>query len=205
MSQASPIPKLVLASASPRRAALLQQIGVAFECRPQAIDESPREAEAAVEYALRMAVEKAQSALGDAAPTTAVLASDTVVVVGDEILGKPGNRQQALSTLAKLSDKRHRVLTAVVVASKNRLAHRLSASEVEFRAITAIEAEQYWRSGEPQDKAGAYAIQGLAAVFVRSLQGSFSGVMGLPLYETAELLREFAVPCWQGLDESADE
>jgi septum formation protein len=121
-----------------------------------------------------------------------VLAADTVVVVDDKILGKPADRTDALAMLAQLSGREHEVLTGVALAG-DKLESRLSASRVRFRHITEDEAEAYWQSGEPADKAGGYAIQGLGALFVSHLEGSFSGVMGLPLYTTAELLRDVGI------------
>ena len=123
-----------------------------------------------------------------------MLGSDTVVVTGDAILGKPENADDALHMLALLSNRSHRVCTGVSLVSGNRSASRLSVTEVSFREIELKEAQAYWETGEPQGKAGAYAIQGLGAVFVEQISGSYSGVMGLPLYETAQLLAEFGMP-----------
>ena len=188
-------PPLVLASGSPRRRQLLAQIGVAFSIASQDIDETQAVNEPPEDYVRRMAREKAQAAL--ATPAVAadqvVLAADTVVMWDGEVMPKPEDRNHAVVILAKLSGTSHRVLTAVTVADRRRERSLCSDSLVEFRMITRDEAGRYWDSGEPEDKAGAYAIQGLGAVFVKSLSGSYSGVVGLPLYETATLLDEFGI------------
>ncbi|HEX6996513.1 MAG TPA: Maf family protein [Gammaproteobacteria bacterium] len=181
-----------LASASPRRSELLRQIGVRFEVRPAAVDESRGSAETPAEYVVRLALAKAAAVASD--PQTTVLAADTAVVLRERIFGKPADAREAEAMLAELSGRTHRVLTAVAVRRGDRAEALLSTSDVRMRAITPRERRAYCASGEPLDKAGAYAIQGLAAVFVEHLSGSFSGVMGLPLFETAELLRRFGVP-----------
>lgn len=183
-------PAIYLASASPRRSELLRQIDVAHEVRPVAIDEAPRPGERPAPYALRLAEEKAR-VLWDrlsAAERRPVLAADTTVALGDEILGKPVDRDDAFRILGRLSGRAHEVHTAVAVLHAGGAAARVSTSTVEFRALTAAEIDWYWRTGEPADKAGAYGVQGHAAIFIRHLAGSYSGVMGLPLYETWELL-----------------
>ena len=189
--------KLCLGSASPRRAELLRQIGVEFEVRIADIDESFRENEMPDEYVIRMANEKARRVreLNQGTPFSAlpVLAADTTVVLGQEVMGKPQNRQQALSMLASLSGNTHDVLTAVSLLHGERLASRLSRSKVTFCQLDELEISRYWDTGEPLDKAGAYAIQGRAAVFIESLQGSYSGVMGLPLFEVGQLLEELDI------------
>lgn len=193
---------VILASASPRRQELLAQIGVSFNVAAQDIDESQRQGEQAKAYVRRMADEKATAALNSLAGKEAiVLAADTSVVCQGQVLGKPESEADALAMLALLSDRQHEVLTAVTVADASHRAQALSESLVTFRPIGKVEAQQYWQTGEPRGKAGAYAIQGLAAVFVQSLQGSYSGVMGLPLFETAALLNEFGIACWQGAGE----
>ncbi len=180
---------LYLASQSPRRSELLSQLGVSHRLLDVLIDEAPDEAESPDHYVIRLAREKAQAghALLRNAADSLVLGADTTVVIDDTILGKPQGRMDALRMLALLSGRIHRVYSGVALLG-NQLDTRLSVSEVAFRPIDAFEAEVYWASGEPQDKAGGYAIQGQAAVFIRELRGSYSGVMGLPLYETAELL-----------------
>ncbi|MEX0964926.1 MAG: Maf family protein [Pseudohongiellaceae bacterium] len=190
---------IILASASARRQQLLTQIGVHFIVRGQDIDETIRDAELPHDYVVRMAMEKANSALDEITVNqenahSIVLAADTSVVCDADVLGKPGNEADALSMLQRLSNREHRVLSAVTLASQYKQRTILCESRVNFRKITLDEARQYYRSGEPQGKAGAYAIQGFAAVFVRRLTGSYSGVMGLPLFETAQLLAEFGVP-----------
>ena len=199
-------PRLVLASASPRRRALLAQIGVPHEVLPQDIDESRRDNETPIAYVRRMADEKAAAALAALGDTPAtVLASDTAVVVADRVLGKPADEADAVAMLGLLSGRSHEVLTAVTVAEPARREQRTSRSRVRFREISLQEAARYWRSGEPAGKAGAYAVQGLGAVFVAGLDGSYSGVIGLPLFETAELLALFGIPCWQSAGEQAGE
>ena len=187
-----------LASGSPRRRELLQQIGVSFRLVGTSVDETVRLAENAPAYVLRLAAAKADagwqtSGAGDAP----VLAADTAVVLDGKILGKPADRQDAEAMLRQLSGRTHEVLTAVALRSAAGLQSRISRSEVTFRTIEAPEAQAYWETGEPRDKAGGYAIQGRAAVFVAHLRGSFSGVMGLPLFETAQLLGEAGVAHWR--------
>ncbi|MGO9515030.1 MAG: Maf family protein [Steroidobacteraceae bacterium] len=187
-----------LASASPRRRALLSQIGVPFQVLSVSIDESIGAAKTPAAYVSRLAKAKAdagrrQSRLSGIAARP-VLAADTAVVIDGEILGKPVDREDAERMLRLLSGRTHEVLTAVALATASGIAARVSRSQVTFRAISALEAREYWNTGEPRDKAGGYAIQGRGAVFVADLHGSYSGVMGLPLYETAELLRLAGVP-----------
>lgn len=192
-------PRVILASASPRRQALLRQIGVACQVCPQDIDETRRPDEAPKVYVRRMADEKAEAALGSGADTESavIVASDTSVVCEGAVLGKPETEAEAVSMLQLLAGREHQVLTAVTVADASHRAQALSESKVLFREIPDAEARRYWQSGEPLGKAGGYAIQGLGAVFVKTLVGSYSGVMGLPLFETARLLAEFGVTCWQ--------
>jgi septum formation protein len=173
----------------------LEQIGVTFAQAPQEIDETPAAGESAEALAERLALKKARAAYAVQEQSGCiVLGSDTVVVAGDAILGKPEHADDALRMLALLSNRRHRVCTAVSLVSGNRSASRLSVTEVSFREIKLKEAQAYWETGEPHGKAGAYAIQGLGAVFIAQISGSYSGVMGLPLYETAQLLAEFGIP-----------
>ncbi|GJM14602.1 MAG: Maf-like protein [Pseudohongiella sp.] len=190
---------ILLASASPRRQELLSQIGVSFTVRSQDIDESIRATEPADDYVRRMSLEKAQSALRslsetDDSQSILVLAADTSVVCDADVLGKPADEGDAVAMLMRLSGREHRVLSAVTLASMSEHRTALSESLVRFRVIDIEEASQYAAGGEPNGKAGAYAIQGYAAVFVEQLIGSYSGVMGLPLFETAQLLAEFKVP-----------
>jgi septum formation protein len=188
-----------LASASPRRRELLTQIGVPHVVTVADIDESERPGEYAHEYVKRMAIEKA-SAIWSRDPGLPVLAADTTVVLDGVMFGKPRDRAHALEMLARLSGRTHEVLTAVALATSAGVELRLSTSSVRMRTLTESECIAYWESGEPRDKAGAYAIQGLGAVFIESINGSYSGVMGLPLYETAELLRAAGLPYWCRMD-----
>lgn len=180
-----------LASASPRRSALLTQIGVAHRVRPVDVDESQHPGENPLQYVRRLAISKAEALwarLGqeEQAP---VLGSDTTVAIGDDILGKPVDRADAMRMLRRLSARTHQVYTAVAVRDTQGCEARVSVSDVSMRELADEEIAAYWESGEPQDKAGAYGIQGLAAVFIDRIAGSYSGIVGLPLFETGELLR----------------
>jgi septum formation protein len=189
MTDLNPLPgELVLASASPRRRELLAVLGVKFRVAPADIDEQVRPQERPEDYVRRMALSKAQAGYDRATGNVAVLGSDTSVVVEGCILGKPTGRDDARAMLATLSGRSHRVLSAVALVDVDGYVERLSCTEVTFRPISEAEADAYWQTGEPADKAGGYAIQGLAACFVSEIRGSYSGVVGLPLYETAELL-----------------
>ena len=180
-----------LASQSPRRRELLAQIGIRHDVIAVEVDETPRAGEAPAEYVLRLALAKARAG-HRLRPDRPVLGADTAVVQDDHILGKPLDRQDAAAMLAQLSGREHRVLTAVALVG-DREETRLSVSRVRFRPIDAAEAAAYWETGEPADKAGGYAVQGLGALFVESIGGSYSGVMGLPLFETGELLRRAGI------------
>jgi len=188
-------PVITLASVSPRRQELLNQIGVPHVVVGAHIDESVRAGETPPDYVQRMARSKAL-AVWQEHSSLPVLAADTTVVLDGTTLGKPSDREDALHMLARLSGRTHEVLTAVALATRAGIDLRISVSNVRFRALSAAECAAYWETGEPRDKAGAYAIQGRAAVFVESLQGSYSGVMGLPLFETVELLQAANVPYW---------
>lgn len=183
-------PRLYLASASPRRSQLLQQIEVPHVVRPVVIDESPRDGEAPAAYVLRLAEQKAQALWSQLAPgeRLPVLAADTTVAIEGAILGKPADRAELHAMFRRLSGRTHEVHTAVAVMHDGRVHARVSTSEVSFRELAPAEIDWYWETGEPADKAGGYAVQGRAAVFIRHIAGSYSGVMGLPLYETWELL-----------------
>lgn len=187
--------QLYLASTSPRRQSLLKQVGYTFETLTIAIDEMSHEDEKADAFVSRMALEKARAGWQHTQRTSQVpvLGSDTVVVVDDKILGKPRDREHAISMLELLSGRCHQVLSAVAIKQEDDESVMVSVSEVCFRHISRTEIEAYWLTGEPEGKAGAYAIQGRAALFIRQLQGSYSSVMGLPLYETAELLTKCGV------------
>ncbi len=185
-----------LASASPRRSELLRQIGVRFVVRAAAIPEDRLAAETPENYVLRLAAAKAEAVWAADPGTAPVLGADTAVVLDEEILGKPESGAEAAQMLERLSGRSHRVLTAVAVRHGGGLETRLSESEVRFRATTAEERLAYCATGEPFDKAGGYGIQGHAAVFIEELKGSYSGVAGLPLFETAALLGRCGVDYW---------
>jgi septum formation protein len=197
--------RVYLASRSPRRRELLAQIGVSFELlllredavRGVDVDESQVPGEDPHDYVLRISHSKAETGWQRVQqrrlPHYPVLAADTAVVLGDRIMGKPANREEAVEMLQALSGKTHQVLTAVAVANGGRVEQRLSASAVRFGDLAELAIRRYVMSGEPLDKAGGYAIQGHAAAFIEKIEGSYSGVMGLPLYETAELLANFGL------------
>jgi len=180
-------PKLHLASTSPRRREILASLGLDFDVVPVNVDETPFDGESPADMALRLSVAKAEAAEMGAGGIA--LGSDTVVVVDDRALGKPRNRDDGLRMLRSLSGRAHRVLTGVAVSDGRRTLTALSATDVYFREIGRDEALAYWQSGEPRDKAGAYAIQGLGGAFVERIEGSYTGVVGLPVFETIELLR----------------
>lgn len=183
-------PLIYLASASPRRSELLAQIGIAHQVAPVAVDESVNSDEAPEKYVSRLAALKADTLWQrlPAAERLPVLGSDTSVVVDHVILGKPADEADCVRMLQLLSGRTHQVQTAVALRSAAGNEVRLSISDVSFRELTMAEMRAYWRSGEPADKAGGYAVQGRAAMFIRHIAGSYSGIMGLPLFETAELL-----------------
>ena len=189
---------IVLASASARRSQLLRQIGVRHEVVAADIDESPQPGERPAAYVERLARDKAQVVVNalDGRPDRPVLAADTTVVEGGRIFGKPADEATCVAMLGALAGRTHEVLTAIALWNAGQLRLVLSTSYVTFRAIDAGECRRYWACGEPAGKAGAYAIQGRGAVFVSRLEGSFSGVMGLPLFETAALLDAASVRRW---------
>ncbi len=186
---------IYLASGSPRRRELLAQIGVSYQILSVAVDETPLAGEDPSHYVSRLALAKARAghASLQGLALRPVLGADTSVAVDGTILGKPRDRTEGLAMLAALSGRTHRVLSAVALVAGAREATRVQESQVRFRPLTASECQAYWDTGEPADKAGAYAIQGRAAAFIIELIGSYSGVMGLPLFETSELLRDFAI------------
>jgi len=194
--------RLFLASTSPRRAELLAQIAIPFEVLPagcMTVDESALPDDAPANYAQRLAVEKAKAGLACLRDENAVvLGADTVVVLDGRILGKPASEAIFMANMRAMSGRSHEVLTAVAVAGQDgRIEQVISSSRVWFAALSPELIRAYWHSGEPVDKAGGYAIQGLAASFVTRIEGSYSGVMGLPLHETAELLSRFHIyPLW---------
>jgi septum formation protein len=206
------MPPLYLASQSPRRRQLLEQLGVSYTPLPVEVDETPLPGEDPAACVTRLALAKARAGLQllqlmapaillpavEIIPLPWVLGADTDVVLDGRILGKPRDRDEALTLLAALSGREHRVLSAVALAGNEYEAVRCQQSRVRFRALSPAECLAYWNTGEPADKAGAYGIQGRAAAFISELHGSYSGVMGLPLFETAELLREVGLPVLGG-------
>ena len=187
---------LVLASSSPRRKQILTDLGVSFEAQGADIDESLRCGELATDYVQRLAREKCQRILSLSARDITVLGSDTSVVIGQQILGKPESEQQAVDMLMSLSGKWHTVMTAVALLNRDKLRQIVVSSEVEFCQLDEQMCRSYWMTGEPADKAGSYAIQGVGARFVKQIRGSYSAIVGLPVVETADLLQEFNIPIW---------
>jgi len=183
---------IYLASQSPRRRELLAGLGLEVRILSTDIDEQQRAGEVPDAYVQRLAIAKARA--GDtlrSGPMAPVLGADTVVVAGDRVMGKPASRDDAVDMLATLSGRSHWVHTGVAVVSAADEAVTISSTEVWFREISVAERSEYWATGEPVDKAGGYAIQGFGALFVTEICGSYTGVMGLPLFETARLLQEF--------------
>ena len=189
---------IILASASPRRAELLTQMGVSFHVQAVDIDESSLPDETPEELVQRLAKEKScavtdklKSVINKA--QIPVLGSDTLGVLDGELLVKPEDYQHALSMLSKMSGRWHEILTAVAITHLGKTQLKLNRNRVLFRQLSDEEIQAYWQTNEPQDKAGAYAIQGLAASFIERIEGSYSGIMGLPLFETCQLLRQFGI------------
>lgn len=200
------VPDLYLASQSPRRRELLRQIGVRHAVIAAAIPEQPAAGEAALDYVQRLARAKAAAGfaqlLQQNLTIAPVLGADTLGLLDGEILEKPRDQDHALRMLRQLSGRTHQVITAVALHSQAQQALRVSITDVTFRELSDAETTTYWKTGEPQDKAGSYAIQGLGAVFVKEIRGSYSCVVGLPIEATLELLQEFGVPWWTaGVDE----
>ena len=187
--------KIYLASRSPRRGELLSQIGIDYQVLPSDVDESVLSGEAPEHSVLRLARDKAlvcvQRIARDGLADLPVLAADTTVCIDGMILGKPENDGDASAMLRRMSDRWHAVHTAVAVAQGDRVEVALSSTQVELAPLSEAEVAAYIASGEPFDKAGSYGIQGLAGTFIRRIEGSYSGVMGLPIYETAQLLKQF--------------
>lgn len=194
------VPDLYLASQSPRRRELLRQIGVRHAVISAAIPEQPAPGETALDYVQRLAREKAAAGyaqlLSQKLPIAPVLGADTLGLLDGAILEKPRDQIHAQQMLRQLSGRTHQVITAVALHSDTQQALRVSTTEVTFRALSDAEIAAYWETGEPQDKAGSYAIQGLGAVFVNEIRGSYSAVVGLPIEATCELLKEFGIPWW---------
>jgi septum formation protein len=182
-------PLLYLASTSPRRREILQSLGIEFEVVMVETDESPLAGESAEDLVVRLARAKAEAATG----AEVVLGSDTVVVLDDVVLGKPEDADDAVDMLLALSGRSHTVLTGVALRTSNGTRVVLSKTDVRFREIDRDEAIRYWHSGEPADKAGSYGIQGRGGMFVEAINGSYSGVMGLPVFETVELLKSAGI------------
>lgn len=186
--------KIYLASRSPRRGELLRQIGVDFDVLPSDVDESVHPGEAPEHYVLRLAREKAETCLRrialDRLPAMPILAADTTVCADGEILGKPENKEEACAMLRRMSDRWHSVHTGIALAWDDKVEVAISSTQVEMAPLTEAEIAAYIASGEPHDKAGSYGIQGLAGAFIRRIEGSFTGVMGLPVYEAAQLLKK---------------
>jgi septum formation protein len=187
-------PAVVLASASPRRAQLLDQIGIRFTVIPADIDESVRPGESPADYVQRMATEKSAAV---ATPDVVTLSADTVVVKDDRILGKPADQTEAVDMLCALSDSWHEVMTCIVASDGRERQSRLVTTRVCFESISEAQAIDYWRTGEPADKAGGYGIQGIGGIFACKIEGSYSAVVGLPLAETERLLKLFGVDTWR--------
>jgi septum formation protein len=188
---------LILASASPRRRELLQQIGVPHVVQAADIDETPLLDETPGDYVQRLARSKASLVFGLRRDSMPVLGADTTVAIDGLALGKPADEREHRVMFERLLAREHAVYSAVALATRAGVAVRLSVTRVVFRTVTENERATYWASGEPRDKAGGYAIQGLGAIFIESIAGSYSGVMGLPLAETAALLVAAGVPIWQ--------
>lgn len=187
-------PKLILASQSPRRRELLSQLGFQFSIQVSDIDESVVSTETAYDYVLRLAKQKAQHIFNqlnhDEKSHSFVVGSDTCVVFNDQILGKPESEEDCINTLSLLSNNSHQVLTGVALVGQDSIKGEVVTTDVTFKTLSKAEISAYWLTGEPQDKAGSYGIQGIAGQFVKSINGSYSAVVGLPLYETAKLLTD---------------
>lgn len=179
--------QIILASASPRRRELLDQIKVSYQIHAVDLDETPWPNEQPLAYVKRVAAEKSALCVEQLKPVLPVLAADTSVILGDIIMGKPKNQTDALNMLMQLSGKTHQVVSALSLRGREHF-EAISITDVTFRDLSEQEILDYWETGEPIDKAGSYAIQGLGGLFVQSIVGSFSGVVGLPLFETAQLL-----------------
>lgn len=180
--------KIYLASKSPRRRALLAQLGVDFEPVEGEIDETPFDNESAQDYVLRLARAKAQAGWENSPKDAAVLGSDTIVVFNNQLLGKPKDQADAIKMLSLLSGQTHQVMTAIHLKSSTQSLSDIVISDVVFAEISEQQIIEYWQTGEPQDKAGSYAIQGIAGQYVKKINGSYSAIVGLPLYETKQLL-----------------
>ena len=188
--------QVVLASGSPRRAQIMRAIGVPCRVAPQKIDESLRDGESVVNYVERLSREKAESALGEFCQSV-IIGADTVVVLGDLILEKPKDRAAGTEMLSLLSGRRHLVFTGLTVLYSSLVITDVVTTEVSFRDISNEEMELYWKTGEPEDKAGGYGLQGIGGTFVTSIRGSYSGVLGLPVFETERALKKAGIDTWR--------
>ena len=187
----SPAPALYLASSSPRRREILSALGLEFTVRSRDVDETPLPGESGEDMVLRLARAKALAL--EVGESDVVIGADTAVVVDHVALGKPRDEEDAVAMLMRLSGRQHSVVTGVAVRGASGIQAVLSATNVRFRDIGQDEARAYWQSGEPRDKAGAYAIQGIGGAFVENIEGSYSGVVGLPVFETIRLLHATGV------------
>lgn len=185
--------QLILASASPRRKELLAQLGIQCFVKAVDIDETPLPNELPLDYVQRVAAEKSAACLALYDGDLPILAADTSVVLNNQIMGKPQNQQHAQEMLLQLSGTTHQVYSAISLRRDLNHWEAVNITEVTFRKLTLAEIAAYWQTGEPCDKAGGYAIQGLGSIFIEKISGSFSGVMGLPLFETAQLLEKQGV------------
>jgi len=192
---------LYLASSSPRRRELLQQIGVTFDVVKVEVEEKRKTDELPIEYVQRLALEKAQAGLAEIQrqghKVVPVLGADTIGILDEMVLEKPTDAQDAARILKSLSGRTHQVITALALVTAEQQLSAYSVTHVSFRELTDQEIKDYWLTGEPSDKAGGYAIQGLGAVFVKSIEGSYSNVVGLPIEACCDLLAQFAIPWWQ--------
>jgi septum formation protein len=185
-------PSIYLASQSPRRRELLTQIGIEYELLSNDIDETPLKDEKASDYVQRLAIEKARAGQTLATANKPVLGADTIVVVDNKLLGKPLSQQDAMAMLLSLSNRTHQVMTAIAFVQGDKVVSEVVKTQVTFRAINEEEALNYWLSGEPEDKAGGYGIQGLGAQFVEKIDGCYFAVVGLPLMKTQQLLNRLS-------------
>ncbi len=184
---------LILASQSPRRKELLTQLGYRFDCCPADIDETVQLGESPSEYVTRLAVEKASHVAQNCKPSDIVLGSDTSVVINNNILGKPRDLAQCIEMLSMLSGNTHQVLTAIAATKGALVQSMLIETQVTFKGLSETEMINYWHTNEPQDKAGSYGIQGIGGQFITEIKGSYSSVVGLPLYETVQLLTKMGL------------
>jgi len=189
------VTKLILASGSPRRADLLRQLGLSFSVVVPSVDEMPRRNENSLKYVERMAKDKNAEIRKRLASVDLVLSADTVVVYQSRILGKPKSKTEGLSMLRLLSERTHKVITGVALTTKTQKKFCFVETKVKFRRLSDKEIQAYWMTKEPKDKAGSYGIQGLGALFVSRIEGSYSNVVGLPLMETGELLKQLGFDC----------